>query len=80
MGSKFAAKIPITVKKDDDPTVYAKSIVSGAVCPIFSVSNVTGEGLPQLKAFLSAIKSRVNSSGQFGKPEDPIEFLIDGTY
>jgi len=50
------------------------------MCPIFSVSNVTGEGIPKLKEFLSLIESRVNTSGHFGKPTDPVEFFIDGVY
>lgn len=50
------------------------------MCPIFSVSNVTGAGIPKLKEFLSQIESRVNTSGHFGKPTDPVEFLIDGVY
>jgi len=43
------------VGNDDDVTVLAKSLPSKKVCPIFSVSNVTGEGLPKLKEFLSLI-------------------------
>lgn len=50
------------------------------VCPIFSVSNVNGEGIPVLKRFLSILQSRVRSSGQFGLKTDPVEFLIDGFY
>ena len=50
------------------------------ICPIFSVSNVTGQGVNQLKEFLSKLRSRVRSSGQFGQPSDPVEFLIDGFY
>jgi GTPase len=35
------------------------------ITPIFSVSNVTGEGLDKLKEFLARVPSRVNSSGMF---------------
>ena len=61
-------------------SVYANSMVAGTVCPIFSISNVTSEGIPKLKEFLSLCKSRAHSSGHFGKPDEPVEFLIDGIY
>ena len=65
---------------NDDVTVLAKSISSKKMCPIFSLSSVSGEGIPKLKEFLSLVTSRVNTSGQFGLPTDPVEFLIDGIY
>jgi GTPase len=61
--SPQVAKTPMLVRKDDDVTVLAKSIPSKKMCPIFTVSNVTGEGLPKLKEFLSLCPSRVNESG-----------------
>jgi GTPase len=73
-------KVPMMVGPEDDITVLAKALPSKTICPIFSVSNVTGEGIPKLKEFLSLIESRVNTSGQFGKPTDPVEFFIDGIY
>ena len=68
------------VGANDDVTVLAKSISSKQMCPIFSISSVSGEGLPKLKEFFSLVTSRVNTSGQFGKTSDPVEFLIDGIY
>lgn len=78
--SPYAGKHPIKVLESDDVGVYARSIGAKTVCPIFSISNVTGEGLPKLKEFLALLKSRVHQSGQFGTPEDSVEFLIDGIY
>jgi GTPase len=51
------------VGEEADVTVLAKSLPSKKMCPIFTVSNVTGQGLPKLKEFLSLIQSRVNTSG-----------------
>jgi GTPase len=68
------------VGPNDDVTVLAKSLPSLKMCPVFSVSNVTGEGLPKLKEFLSLLESRVSTSGHFGKIDDPVEFYIDGIY
>lgn len=50
------------------------------MAPIFTISNVTGEGLPRLKEFLSYLQSRIKISGLFKSPTDPIEFYIDGIY
>ncbi len=50
------------------------------LCPIFTVSNVHGTGLSALKDFLSHLQSRIQISGLFKKPSDPVEFLIDGIY
>ena len=61
--SPQAAKTPMLVGPNDVVTVLAKSISSKRMCPIFSISSVTGEGLPKLKEFLSLVTSRVNTSG-----------------
>lgn len=68
------------IKPDDDVTSFANSLASDKICPIFPISNVTGEGLPKLKEFLSLLTSRIHICGHFKKPTDPVEFLIDGIY
>lgn len=73
-------RMPKIVKPDDDVEMYANALDKDKICPIFSVSNVTGEGIPKLKHFLSLLTSRIRSSGQFKQPSDPVEFLIDGIY
>ena len=83
--SPQAGKNPVTIARGEagaktDVSFYAKAMPDKVVCPIFSVSNVTGEVIPQLKSFLAILKSRVRSSGQFGQKTDPVEFLIDGFY
>ncbi|PHJ22836.1 elongation factor tu gtp binding domain-containing protein, partial [Cystoisospora suis] len=50
------------------------------VCPIFCVSNVTGEHLDLLRLFLSKLPSRVDLSGLYGRKEDCCEYVIDGVY
>lgn len=82
MQSPQAGKNPILVggKEDEDVSVLAKAMPDKVVCPIFSISNVSGEGIPKLKEFISLLKSRVRTSGQFGHNSDPVEFFIDGFY
>lgn len=72
--------MPIVIKPDDDVSVFAQNLSQNTICPIFVISNVTGEGLPKLKEFMSMLNSRIQISGHFKKPSDPVEFLIDGIY
>ena len=72
--------MPVIVKPEDDVSIYASGLASDKICPIFSISNVNGEGIPKLKEFLSMLNSRISISGLFKKPTDPVEFLIDGIY
>ena len=46
-------RLPIVVHPDDDVSILAANLASDKVTPIFSISNVTGEGLPKLKEFLA---------------------------
>lgn len=45
------------------------------LCPIFQVSNVTGDNLDLLKMFLNLLTTRMASHDT-----DPAEFQIDDTY
>jgi len=73
-------KAPIVVKDGDDIKGFADKLTSNKVAPIFSISNVNGEGLPKLKEFLSHLQSRIHLSGLFKSPSDSVEFYIDGIY
>ena len=56
-------------------TCFAVLLVFFRVCPIFQVSNVTGENLDLLKMFLNLL----SSGGNFNE-DDPAEFQVDETY
>ena len=45
------------------------------MCPIFQVSNVSGENLPLLKMFLNLLSTRISY-----KVGEPSEFQIDDTF
>jgi GTPase len=68
-------KFPVLVKSKDDVIVSATKFVSERLCPIFQVSNVSGENLDLLKMFLNLLSSR-----QPNTDEEPAEFQIDDTY
>jgi GTPase len=72
------SRMPMLVT--DENVMELSTLIESKVCPIFAVSNVTGEGIPRLKAFLNSLKTRVNLSGLFGSCESPAEFLIDGIF
>ncbi|XP_076054135.1 GTP-binding protein 1-like isoform X2 [Oratosquilla oratoria] len=68
-------KVPLLVRNADDVVVSATNFVSERLCPIFQVSNVSGENLDLLTMFLNLLSSRT--------PQDdtePAQFQIDDTY
>ncbi|KAF9166465.1 hypothetical protein BGX21_000109 [Mortierella sp. AD011] len=68
-------KIPMFVKSHEDVVVTAGNFVSERICPIFQVSNVTGEGLDLLKNFLNVLPI----SQKYNKDE-PAEYQITDTF
>ncbi|XP_062292717.1 LOW QUALITY PROTEIN: GTP binding protein 1, like [Scomber scombrus] len=68
-------KIPVLVQNKDDVIVTASNFSSERMCPIFQISNVTGENMDLLKMFLNLLSSRTNFSN-----DEPAEFQIDDTY
>ena len=65
MRSPNVQKTPILVKDGDEIKGFADKLASNKVTPIFTISNVSGEGLPRLKEFLSYLNSRIHISGLF---------------
>ncbi|XP_070580603.1 GTP-binding protein 1-like [Ptychodera flava] len=68
-------KIPVLVNNKDDVVVTATNFSSERVCPIFQISNVTGENMDLLKMFLNLLSTRMQSH-----ESEPAEFQIDDTY
>ncbi|XP_018330152.1 GTP-binding protein 1 [Agrilus planipennis] len=68
-------KVPVMVKTTDDVVLSATNFVSERLCPIFQVSNVTGENLDMLKTFLNLLTTRMEYH-----ENEPAEFQIDDTY
>ncbi|XP_069365526.1 GTP-binding protein 1 isoform X2 [Maniola hyperantus] len=73
--SSGCRKVPVMVKTKDDVIVSATNFVSQRLCPIFQVSNVTGDNLELLTMFLNLLKTRMPS-----QDDKPAEFQIDDTY
>ncbi|XP_027728739.1 GTP-binding protein 1 [Vombatus ursinus] len=68
-------KIPVLVQSKDDVIVTASNFSSERMCPIFQISNVTGENLDLLKMFLNLLSPRTSY-----REDEPAEFQIDDTY
>lgn len=68
-------KIPVVVSSENDVITSALNFSSERVCPIFQVSNVTGENLGLLKSFLNLLTCRMPPN-----EDKPAEFRIDETY
>jgi GTPase len=68
-------KIPLLVQTPDDVITCATNFTSERLCPIFQVSNVTGENLDFLKKFLNLLSTRME-----GCNDEPAEFQIDDLY
>lgn len=73
--SPGARKIPIFVKDMEETINTATQFVSQRICPIFQVSNVTGENLDLVRTFLNILPYR----GQYDQ-NAPFEFLINDTF
>ncbi|KAM4750758.1 GTP binding protein 1, like isoform 2-T2 [Anableps anableps] len=68
-------KIPVLVQNKDDVVVTASNFSSERMCPIFQISNVTGENMDLLKMFLNLLSPRTTFND-----DEPAEFQIDDTY
>lgn len=74
-------KMPIMVRDKDDISNYATNMVGGKICPIFTVSSVSGEGIDQLRTFMGNLPSAKEMESQNIKSSsDKVEFLIDGSF
>lgn len=65
---KTAETLTFKVKDHHDVLLCAKKMNTGVIVPIFSVSNVTGEGLDLLKVFLNYLPVRRSFKKSRGAP------------
>lgn len=73
-------KTVFNVKSPTDAEFAAKEIPQGNLVPTFQVSTVTGEGLDDLKTFLSNLTPKFpnfNQASPFKTPKDKTEMLLD---
>ncbi|KAI9287734.1 P-loop containing nucleoside triphosphate hydrolase protein [Umbelopsis sp. AD052] len=68
-------KIPMFIKTNEDVVVTAANFVSERLCPIFQISNVTGEGLSLVRNFLNILPSQAKYDSSL-----PFEYQITDTF
>ena len=73
--SPGARKIPVFIKNHEDTVKTATQFVSQRICPIFQVSNVTGECLDLVRTFLNILPHH----GHYDA-DAPFEFSINDTF
>jgi GTPase len=56
-------KVPVQIKSMEDVNKVKSTVATGKVCPIFSISNCTGEGIDLLRTFMSMLpQSKIATS------------------
>ncbi|EXJ55730.1 hypothetical protein A1O7_08660 [Cladophialophora yegresii CBS 114405] len=73
--SPGARKIPIFIKTHEETVMTATQFVSQRICPVFQVSNVTGESLDLVRTFLNILPHHGHYDDQA-----PFEFHINDTF
>ncbi|KAG9245509.1 P-loop containing nucleoside triphosphate hydrolase protein [Calycina marina] len=73
--SQGARKIPVFIRNQEECINTATQFVSRRICPIFQVSNVTGENLDLVREFLNILPH----NGHYDT-EAPFEFHINDTF
>jgi GTPase len=73
--SPGARKIPIFIKNHEECINTATQFVSRRICPIFQVSNVTGECLDLVRTFLNILPHHGNYN-----VDAPFEFHVNDTF
>lgn len=74
--SPACRRAPVVVKTADEALLVSRQLVSQRLCPIFQVSNVTGEGIDRLKLFLNAVPTQSAKYSVTG----PVEYEIVETF
>ncbi|KAF2727208.1 P-loop containing nucleoside triphosphate hydrolase protein [Polyplosphaeria fusca] len=73
--SPGARKIPIFIKNREECVNTATQFVSSRICPIFQVSNVTGDNLDLVRTFLNILPHHGNYNA-----EAALEFHVNDTF
>ncbi|CAO3695796.1 unnamed protein product [Rhizopus stolonifer] len=73
--SKSCRKIPLFVQNNHDVVMTAQNFVSERLCPIFQVSNVTGQGLDLVRNFLNILPALKKY-----ETDQPLHYEINDTY
>ena len=73
--SQGARKIPVFIRDHEECINTATQMVSPRICPIFQVSNVTGENLDLVRTFLNVLPPH-----SYYNADAPFEFTVNDTF
>ncbi|PFH62295.1 hypothetical protein XA68_14290 [Ophiocordyceps unilateralis] len=73
--SPGARKVPALISSREEAVETAARFVSHRICPVFHVSNVTGQGLDLVRAFLNMLPQHGRQN-----PDAPFEFHVNDTF
>lgn len=71
---------PYVVKTEEDIVQIAERFMKKSICPILSVSCVTGANIDLLKKFLNTLPPRLSPNEQEKLSQYPVEYRIDSIY
>jgi GTPase len=71
-------RVPFKINSENDVITAAKNIHSLSIVPIFHISNVTGEGIDNIKQFFNLIKQRPENI-KISSTKD-VEFHVESTF
>ncbi|UJR16202.1 hypothetical protein I4U23_003112 [Adineta vaga] len=71
---------PFIIDKHEDLIKVAERFVQKSICPIFTISCVTGKNIDLLKKFLNILPPRLSSKEQERFSQLPVEYRIDAIY
>jgi GTPase len=70
-------RIPFNIKNDDDIITSIKNVYNESIIPIFQISNVSGEGLNQIRTFFNILQKKPAITKEI---EVVVEYHIDNTF
>ncbi|WAR59342.1 hypothetical protein PtB15_10B684 [Puccinia triticina] len=70
-------KVPVFVKNEGMSSELAQTFIKDKACPIFMISNVTGNGIAPLKLFLNSLPAGLEAQYPI---DDPLEFTISDAF
>lgn len=74
---KNRRKMPFLIQTNDDVITAGTRQFPEQIVPIFTISNVTGEGLDLLTRFLFLLSPRISNAEKERLEQQPCEFLVD---
>jgi len=71
---------PVLIKTDEDIVTCAGALATDRICPIFSVSSVTGENVDKLSKFISLLNNRNETNKFIKSPDEPAQYDINENF